>query len=1046
MQKTRNLHKASVKRLCNWQISYFSLSTVMLLLTIVLFISVLLMTGLNAEINVKSYSEIDCSEKPLGCYGTSNCSPEYFCCRGLQEPAVYRCSSPLVWDQKSRSCRWRTLTESCQERPKKIKRSSAPFIQKGERIVMKSSAYICRGRQNGRYANPESPCSSFFIICYDDIEYLVSCAKGYLFSSASESCLPADEIKECAVSMYIFGKYRREVALPKLTFSCIGRRDGNYENPSNPCSRRFFSCFKGSTALRFCPKQARFDKDIDKCNFPEYVRSCGGSTTTILVPITEPVQGQRKTRIQVTELPASADPTPAMLSCDDKDDGQYPDPEQSCSSRYFTCLSGFTFPRQCPPSLFFDPVMMVCTFRQYIAACGGKSTTTTATTTEEITEAPFTEITASEFNCNELPLGVYADPDNSCSQVFYTCVGSSSAVKMRCPKGTRFDERKSSCNFPSEMPECAQGSNKTTERTAKRSDEQHREEANRTFGYLEKPCSKFYYEFTSSNRLRKRNCNASLFFDFKTKQCLSRSDVASCSKDSAPTDDVTNRRPFDCKYLQNGNYLPPGITCPDFHYRCEDKKTFLNVCPNGWTYSMESNSCKPKKEVPECALSKMSYCEKKKNGFYQDLKYCSKFYLCLDGEEMSFDCDEGKVFDWRSKACLPVSKASPPCGTQRRKFHCKGKSRGYYAHPQDCTKYYFCKNGRLSLLECEEGMGYHPKKMQCLSLNEVPGERNTCGERYANALMANPDDPSEAILCIHQSAHFVKCWNDAKPSFDPDSLTCVPNMKKYSGDTKASLVKLSVRRSIEGPLFDCTKKTNGSYAPSESNCTSYFYECMNGKPFLVRCPEDMMFSNKKLECVELIPQSDCWRQVINAPCYNRASGFYPHPMDCSKYILCIDGRELTLNCPGRLVYDPQSKTCLPSERVDLPCGAGSITPPFFCDEEDEYEEDIFKDETDPTYFYRCTGGRPVRYACQEGYKFNEATLRCEIDDKLSLMNPDEKCKARKNGLYVDIRNCGTMILCNNGNPYLLMCKDEEKPVLNPETVSCVRSFPGCDVQ
>uniref|UniRef100_A0A5S6QFN6 Chitin-binding type-2 domain-containing protein n=1 Tax=Trichuris muris TaxID=70415 RepID=A0A5S6QFN6_TRIMR len=1006
------------------------------------------MTGLSVEANSKLHDEVDCSGRPFGCYGISECGSEYFCCRGQADPTIHRCPNSLTWEQKSRSCRWRSLTEECQKRFKKNKRSSAPFIQKGERIVAKSNAYICRGKSNGRYANPESSCSSFFIICDDDVEYLVSCTNGRLFSSASEGCLPADEIKQCAEPSRVFAKYRGEVTPAKLIFSCGGQADGNYEDPSNPCSRRFFSCSKGNAALRFCPKQARFDKDIDKCNLPEYTRSCGGSTT--ITSLWTGVTGKNKVERKIEEQAktAAASAGQKVFKCNDKDDGQYPDPERACSSRYFTCLSGFTFPRQCPPSLFFDPVMMACTFRQYIAACGGRSTTTT----EATKESSFTEISAPDLNCDDLPLGVYAHPKDSCSQVFYTCVGASKAVKMFCPNGTFFDERKSSCNYPSEMPECSKKSNKTVTQIENRASK-HVHDMNRTFGYLEKPCSKFYYEITKSNRLRKRNCNGSLFFDLKTRQCLSKSNVTSCLNDKTSSMDLANRHPFDCKYLQNGNYLPPGIACPNFYYQCEDKNTVLTACPDEWTYHKESDACKAKQDVPGCTHSKMTHCERKGNGFYQDLRYCSKFHLCLDGEDLNFDCEDGKVFEWRSKACLTVSKASSPCGTRRDKFNCKGKRKGYYAHAQDCTKYYFCKNGRMSLLECEEGRAYHPRKMQCLPLREVPGcviqksasavanKSGLCGEGSPNALMANPDYPSEAILCINQNAYFLKCGNDAKPYFDPQKLTCVSKNKKHSNDTK--LTPLSIERKLQEPLFDCSKKMNGSYAPNENDCSSYFYECVNERPFLVRCPEDMMFSIKESQCVELTPQSDCWKQVLNTPCHNRASGFYPHSKDCSKYIICIDGHELILNCPGELVYDPQSRTCLPTVQVDLPCGDSDITPPFFCDEEDD---SVFEDNTDPTHFYRCTGGRPIRFTCQEGHKFNAEELRCEIDDKLALMSPVDKCNLEKNGLYADVRSCESMIFCTNGIPFLIRCNDEEKPVLNPETITCVPSFPGCEAQ
>ncbi|XP_057376830.1 uncharacterized protein LOC130698054 [Daphnia carinata] len=59
------------------------------------------------------------------------------------------------------------------------------------------------------------------------------------------------------------------------------------------------------------------------------------------------------------------------------------------------------------------------------------------------------------------------------------------------------------------------------------------------------------------------------------------------------------------------------------------------------------------------------------------------------------------------------------------------------------------------------------------------------------------------------------------------------------------------------PQFDCTGKTNGTYANPASKCSSIFYTCSNGKAATSNCPPGTVYHPKKKECLWITNVEGC---------------------------------------------------------------------------------------------------------------------------------------------------------------------------------------------
>ncbi|KAJ8312453.1 hypothetical protein KUTeg_009826 [Tegillarca granosa] len=96
------------------------------------------------------------------------------------------------------------------------------------------------------------------------------------------------------------------------------------------------------------------------------------------------------------------------------------------------------------------------------------------------------------------------------------------------------------------------------------------------------------------------------------------------------------------------------------------------------------------------------------------------------------------------------------------------------------------------------------------------------------------------------------------------------------------------------------------------NCAYYFKCDLSNIPRRERCPLNMLFDNKIKSC-NYKDHVTCYSNVT-CP---QASGMFPHPRDCSKFLNCFQRIPYVQECPPRLVFNPKSEMC--EKRTNVNC-------------------------------------------------------------------------------------------------------------------------------
>lgn len=118
---------------------------------------------------------------------------------------------------------------------------------------------------------------------------------------------------------------------------------------------------------------------------------------------------------------------------------------------------------------------------------------------------------------------------------------------------------------------------------------------------------------------------------------------------------------------------------------------------------------------------------------------------------------------------------------------------------------------------------------------------------------------------------------------------------------------------------------------------------------------------------------------INRICSNPAVTFYPHPYDCAKFVRCASGKPFIFRCPDELLWHQKYKTCDWPQNVKCCYGKEvSRCPPrkpleYICDDGQLYQPH-------PTYcsrYVKCINNRPTEQRCGNGLFWNNRREVCD---------------------------------------------------------------------
>jgi hypothetical protein len=147
--------------------------------------------------------------------------------------------------------------------------------------------------------------------------------------------------------------------------------------------------------------------------------------------------------------------------------------------------------------------------------------------------------------------------------------------------------------------------------------------------------------------------------------------------------------------------------------------------------------------------------------------------------------------------------------------------------------------------------------------------------------------------CIGNSTQGRSCdWTSDIWFIDLNPLQTTPEPEITTTDASTT---------INPEFFSCDNKDNGFY-PDPRDCVK-FIGCHNGEIEYYECSYPMLFDPVIGTC------NDPQLVTCEISCTGKPNGVYPHPNDCSLFVVCVDGYSRLSNCPDPLLFNPEAGKC-----------------------------------------------------------------------------------------------------------------------------------------
>lgn len=292
-----------------------------------LFVNVFACTGLPPpteapfvaeEPQIPESADYDCRQLSEGLYPNDKeaCSQQYYVCsNGIS--FLRSCIDDLYFDAEIKACQVREFVFACSgQRPT----TYAPVEQElyvNTPAPVKQQLFDCSDLPDGSYPNPSQACSNFYHVCSNKQDDLVYCGQDTYYDPDSKVCARFVEVPICSglppsEPDVPAGLPSDFAVLPPVPFDCSGKTDGDYSNPTEPCSGLYYSCVDQQARSHECPAaNLFFDDKLDLCAPKEEVSACGGSPKVLEPPAEQP-QPQAEPEPEPQAEPSTIAPKPTQ--------------------------------------------------------------------------------------------------------------------------------------------------------------------------------------------------------------------------------------------------------------------------------------------------------------------------------------------------------------------------------------------------------------------------------------------------------------------------------------------------------------------------------------------------------------------------------------------------------------------------------------------------------------------------------------------------------------------------------------------------------------
>lgn len=224
------------------------------------------------------------------------------------------------------------------------------------------------------------------------------------------------------------------------------------------------------------------------------------------------------------------------------------------------------------------------------------------------------------------------------------------------------------------------------------------------------------------------------------------------------------------------------------------------------------------------------------------------------------------------------------------------------------------------------------------------------------------------------------------------------------------IIKKTLYENLDKSKISCPPGASGLY-PHPNICTQ-FLQCSNGVTQIQDCGPGTAFDSQRKVC-------DVMQNVICASsggsgssktqksyssnsnsikCPSGASGLYPHPYDCTKFLQCANGATYIQDCGPGTGFDSIHKVCDYKEKVNCASGnSGEVSKSvstYGKHEANEFEDHsesvecpygvsgLYPHPHDCEKFLQCTNDQTYVQSCGPGTGFDSVRLVCDYKEKV----------------------------------------------------------------
>lgn len=981
----------------------------------------------------------------------------------------------------------------------------------------------CAGQLNGALVAYPGNCS-LYLVCNCEYPTVMTCSGGTWFNPDKSVCDWPQNVPSCGgtgstqvtntppssttQTTEIPSEKCKDIPAGLVGTECVRMPDDTLIRYPYNCNA-YINCTLACPVLNYCVQDKVFNDKLNICDTPdtahcielelptttESTTSTTQSTTTTTESTTTPTPTTTTTTERTTSTSASTitvptaptrttkeSTTPTTLApcippvgieediCQNQNDRIYGYP-YNCSE-YIKCADGCPLLHSCLPNLIYNSVLEICD-KLDSAYCKEEPLPTAA-------PPPVTLPPNVDDMCTNKPNGTILPYENDCAS-FIQCINGKPLLQQ-CPTNWLFNPDLLVCDLAKDV-NCYSQTTSTTSMPTTNTPVYELcigQEANVKFPDITN-CQQ-YYVCGGDDTYMIFPCPENNYYNPYSGDCGPAPGVSptACKEPlttSTATTSTTQNPATMCKDQDSGKTYPIATSCNQYYYCINSGPPEIFECPHNNYYNPLSGDCGPNPSVCQPSVTTTT-----------------------------------------SIPTTSTSTGTPTTSTQTTTTPpltniCSNSIDGdIWPYPDSCTKYIVCQQPAPVALECPNDWYFNAATKQCdfpqnVTCNIGPITTTTTtspggSTTTTTTTTAGPIDntcmglPEGQRLPYDKNCQlFIEClgsnlwmYKSCPAGEYYDAMTS--NCRGDVGPT-ACQAPPTVAPTVP-PTGPCAGVSDGSMVPYPNNCTKYII-CQSPIPIGQDCGLGFEFNAAMQQCTT-VESAECsikttttviTSTTIGSECLNASSWeTFPYPDDCSKYIVCSDGKQQIVPCVSGY-YNLDTRRCEVGVSETCCTGNGNcatattdstgtptmspgttttVSTPGFpmgpCYKQPdgmlvEYPNNCSK-------YIICVMPIPIGYDCQPDLEFNSESMRCEAPElancgiKTSLpmsssttttlststispttvtTPPSTICQNATNGdRFPYPPDCSKYIVCINGAPMTAICINGS--YYNPASSAC----------